>query len=249
MNVYLNDIHGTADMITTMFFSKRTWTRELEEHIRQVVRRCTDRNEFVHDETYIVENLYEDDHNEFSDWMDKVTKWGRSHITMLRFIDFSITVEGLHRAGQDDWDAHAQRYNNRIIRSSTRLGEFKGDEISEWYKDKIIPMDVALRDVLIDLKVPEFITKDGIQYVRSNNGYIRKDLKDDKDVKRGLYMECIPSNFIFKVNLTEWAHVYKERNKSGHANPEVKELCERIANLLFIANPWFTRDLFMEIKN
>lgn len=57
-----------------------------------------------------------EDLEKFNDWMERLTKWGWKHITMLRFIDFSITVEGLHRAGPDDWDAHAARFNNRIIR-------------------------------------------------------------------------------------------------------------------------------------
>ena len=71
---------------------------------------------------------------------------------MLRFIDISVTVEGLHRAGQDDWDSHAARFNNRIIRSSTRLASF-GYEMSEWYQDKIIPTDAALD--LLGIEAPE----------------------------------------------------------------------------------------------
>ena len=62
-------------------------------------------------------------------------------------------------------------------------------------------------------------------------------------------MLSIPSNFVFNVNLTEWAHVYKERNEKGGANPEVKECAEAIADQLEKAIPWFTRDLFMAIKN
>ena len=68
-------------------------------------------------------------------------------------------------------------------------------------------------------------------------------------MKRGLYMLSIPSNFIFKVNLTEWAHVYKERNASGTANPEVKECCEAIADELGKMVPWFDRTLFAAIEN
>ena len=77
------------------------------------------------------------------DWLAKLFKWGVKHYTMLRFIDLSFTVYGLHRAGQDDIDAHAMRMNNRIIRSSTRLADFSRGETSEYSADKIIPTDVA----------------------------------------------------------------------------------------------------------
>lgn len=248
MRVWLNEIQGTADAIVTMYFSKRSWTREKEEHIRNVCYRCLDRYGF-YDKDKLEYEVLKDDIHEFQTEMSKLTKWGHKHTTMLRFMDFSITVEGLHRGGQDDWDAHACRYNNRIIRASTRLATFEADEMSEWYQDKIIPMDLALRDLLTDLNIPEVVTRDGVRYVRATNGYVREDLKDDKDAKRGLYMECIPSNFIFKVNLTEWAHVYKQRNKDSHANPEVKKLCETIADQLYIANNYLTRELFIKIEN
>lgn len=243
MKWYLNEIQGTADAITTMYFSKRSWTREKEQHIRDLCYKVLDRRGFVINES----NANIEERGEFVDMMNKLMKWVPIHITMGKFMDFSITVEGLHRAGQDDWDAHACRYNNRIIRASTRLATFEADEMSEWYKDKIIPMDLALHIMSHDL--PDSIERDGVTYVRATNGYIREDLKDDKDAKRGLYMECIPSNFIFKVSLSEFAHVYKQRNKNSHANPEVKILCEGIADALYEANPWITRELLMKIEN
>lgn len=250
MKVYLNEVQGTADAIVTLFMSKRSWTREKEDRIREVVEYCTRRNGFAIpvklDEIYdATQATYV---SEFDHYMEKLLRYGRKHITMLKFIDFSITVEGLHRAGQDDWDAHAVRFNNRIVRASTRLATFEGDEVSEWYQDKILTFDQVLER--FDIKVPdELQTNDGVEYVRATNGYIRADLKDDADVKRGLYHMSIPSNFIFKVNLAEFAHVYKLRNKDSGANPEVKILCEAIADELEKANMWFTRDLFMEIEN
>ena len=86
-------------------------------------------------------------------------------------------------------------------------------------------------------------------YVRAVNGYIREDLAGNADVKRGLYMLSIPSTFIFKVDLTEWAHVYKERNQNGRANPEVKQCCEAIADQIEKMIPAFNRELFLKIKN
>jgi thymidylate synthase ThyX len=237
MNVYLNSITGIDDAIVSMYFSKRSWTREREEQIRTVVERVNDRKGKC---------LYRYD-IDYSKWMQTLTKWGCTHITMLRYIDFSITVEGLHRAGQDDWDSHAKRYENRIMRSSTRLADFASGEVSDYYKDKIIPTDTALSELGVIL--PEELEHDGITYVKTVNGYIREDLKDSKDVKRGLYMLSIPSNFIFKVNLTEWSHVYKERCASGTAHPEVKQLCESIADQIESFQPYFNRELFQNIKN
>lgn len=248
MKVYLNEVTGIADAFTSMLMSKRTWSREIELEIRGLCSELLRRNGSITNKYPSSSDQRIRSYNEkkYNEYMDTLVKWGWKHITMLRFIDFSITVEGLHRAGQDDWDAHASRYNNRIIRSSTRLATF-GNEVSEWYDDKIIPTDVALAS--LGITTPDSITHNGVAYVRSTNGYVREDLKDDKDVKRGLYMLSIPSNFIFKVNLCEWAHVYKERNIDGTANPEVKICCESIADQIEQFQPKFNRELFEKIKN
>lgn len=241
MKVYLNAITGIDDAITSMFLSKRTWTREAEENIRATCEQVLTR------QGRIKKDAPAEALAKYEDWTDKLVKWGWTHITMLRFIDFSISVEGLHRGGQDDWDSHAMRFNNRIIRSSTRLATFADGEMSEWYEDKIVTTDAAL--ALLGIETPEVIEKDGVRYVRSVNGYVREDLKDNKDAKRGLYMLSIPSNFIFKVNLTEWGHVFKERNANGGANPEVKICCESIADQIEEFQPKFNRELFNKIKN
>ena len=165
---------------------------------------------------------------------------------MLDFITISATVEGIHRAGQDDWDAHACRYNNRIIRSSTRLANFSEGEMSDFYKGKIIPTDIALKT--LGVEIPDRIRVGDASYVKGVNGYIRADLKDDKDVKRGLYMESIPSNFIFKVNMAQWAHVYGLRNKNGTANPEVKQLAEMLQDEIEKNMPWFDREFLSKVK-
>ena len=238
MHVYLNSIVGLDDAMVALTMSRRTWTREKEEGIRQLVF-----NRTLHDGS-LAGDLKPDD--PIFSRIDKVKKYGQHHITLLKFIDLSVTVEGLHRAGQDDWDSHAKRFDNRIIRSSTRLATFD-HEMSDWYQGKIIPTDEAL--TYLGLETPETLEKDGVTYVRTVNGYIREDMKDDKDVKRGLYMLSIPSNFIFKINLAEWAHVYKMRNASTQANPEVKECCEQLTDLIQQAIPQFDREFFMNIEN
>lgn len=245
MEVYLNRIDGWDDAILSMFYSKRTVTRELEEHIREAVYEST-----LHNPRHgTIGTLAESDYrSEVEDWLNKLFKWCPMHITMGRFLDFSFTVYGLHRAGQDDWDSHAKRFDNRIIRSSTRLADFSNGEMSDYYKGKIIPTDQAL-DIL-EIKVPGEIEFNGQTYVKSVNGYILKGMEDKKDVKRGLYMLSIPSNFIFKCNLTEFAHLYKERRQEGTANPEVKECCEMCTDLLEAASQgYINRELLMKIKN
>ena len=247
MKVYLNEISGIPDAIVSMFMSKRSWTRELELEIRDVCNRVLQRNGSMKSkEQLLSEKIAEEDIEKFEKWLGGLVKWGWTHTTMLRFIDMSITVEGLHRAGQDDWDAHAKRFNNRIIRSSTRLATFDY-EVSEWYEDKIVPTDIALSQLGISL--PEKLTYKGVDYVKAVNGYIREDMKDNSDVKRGLYMLSIPSNFVFKIDLTEWGHVFKERNASGTANPEVKLCCESIADQIESFHKSFNRELFLKIKN
>ena len=221
MNLYVNEISGIADAIVSMFMSRRSWTREKEMEIREVCERVLSR------QGKIVDGAAPEDMARYDKWMDSLVKGGWQHVTMLRYIDISVTVEGLHRAGQDDWDSHAARFGNRIIRSSTRLANF-GYEMSDWYQDKIIPTDSAL--ALLGIEAPEVIERDGERFVKTINGYIKEEYKDSSDVKRGLYMLSIPSNFIFKVNLTEWAHVFKERSSQGSANPEVKLCCEGIAD-------------------
>lgn len=245
MEVYLNRIDGWDDAILSMFYSKRTVTRELEEHIREAVYESTLHNPKHGTVGTLVESDYR---SEVEDWLNKLFRWCPMHITMGRFLDFSFTVYGLHRAGQDDWDSHAKRFDNRIIRSSTRLADFSNGEMSDYYKGKIIPTNQAL-DIL-EIKAPGEIEFNGQTYVKSVNGYILKGMEDKKDVKRGLYMLSIPSNFIFKCNLTEFAHLYKEHRQEGTANPEVKERCEKCVDLLEATSQgYINRELLMKIKN
>lgn len=241
MNVTVNSITGFEDAFVAMYMSKRTWTPELDEEIRSTCSAILDRNGKIIDGCDIV-NL-----NKFSKWLETLLRMGRKHITVLRYIDISIMTEGLHRAGQDDVDAHARRFENKIIRSSTRLAEFKDGEMSDYYKDKIITTDFALKILGID--IPDTIQYEGNTYVKSTNGYIKEEYKDNKDVKRGLYMLSIPSNFVSKINLCEWGHVFKERNKNGGANPEVKEWAEMVMEQITNLHNQITRDYVLTIEN
>lgn len=241
MKVYLNEVTGIADAITTMYFSKRSWTREMESHIREVCDFVMDRHGHMHPYDEETAAAF----REYNDWMTKLLKWGVNHTTMLEFIDLSFTVEGLHRAGMDDWDSHAKRYNNRIIRSSTRLSTF-GVELSDYYKGKIVPTEVAL--TALDMKMPARLFYEGRQYVWTPNGYVLEEMKDNKDVLRGLYRLCIPSNFIFKCDLANYAHVIKQRGAHGTANPEVKLCAEAQVAQLTEFQPLITKDFLMQVK-
>lgn len=245
MQVFLNRVDGIDDAIISMFLSKRTLTRDLEVNIRD---ETYDSSHMTYRTNGVLGSLKDELSVEMTDWLGKLFKWGVHHMTMLRFIDLSFSVYGLHRAGQDDMDAHAMRMNNRIIRSSTRLADFKNGEMSEYYDGKIIPTDVAL--AYLGITAPDEIEYEGNTYVRAVNGYILKGMEKKKDVKRGLYMLSIPSNFIFRIQLTEFAHIYKERNEKGTANPEVKQAVEAMADQLEDAtHGYVTRELLMAIPN
>lgn len=240
MKVYLNRIDGIDDALVALLLSKRTWNREREEETRRLVARCTNRNGFLkHNER--AEELVE-----YNKKLNVLAKWGKSHITLLKFVNLSVTVEGLHRGGQDDFDSHAKRFDNRIIRNSTRLATF-GNEKSDFYTGKILTIDDLSDLGLIDL--PQYFDVDGKRYVKAANGYVLEEYKDNKDVLRGLYPLCIPSSFIFNINLAEWSHVYKERRAGGTANPEVKELAEAIQDAIQTEYPQFDRELMLAIKN
>ena len=241
MNITINSITGFEDAFVAMYMSKRTWTPELDKDIRSTCDAVLDRNGRIIDDCD-VKSL-----EKFNKWIEMLLRMGRKHITVLRYIDISIMTEGLHRAGQDDVDAHARRFENKIIRSSTRLAEFKDGEMSDYYKDKIITTDKALEILGID--IPETIQYEGNTYVKSTNGYVKEEYKDNKDVKRGLYMLSIPSNFVSKINLCEWGHVFKERNENGGANPEVKQWAEEVMKQITNMHYQITRDYVLSIEN
>ena len=239
MKVYLNSIVGVA-----LHMSKRTWTKELDTEIRETVRSFIDPEKGYTLAADAEVSLAE----KFNSYMEKLLKYGVKHTTLLRFIDMSFTVEGLHRAGQDDWDSHAKRFENRIVRSSTRLAVFTNGEKSDFYKGKIkYPLE-ALED--LGIEIPDsYIDDNGTEWVKADFGYVNNDCYWNRDARRGLYPLAIPSNFIFRINLTEFAHVYKLRNKNSSANPEVRDCCEMMADLIEKAIPWFNRELFLKIEN
>lgn len=242
MKVTVNSITGFEDAFVSMYISKRSWTPEIDKEIREVCGNVLDNR--GHIKTWTCDKFKLE---QFNKWLGMLLKMGKKHITVLRYIDISIMTEGIHRAGQDDIDSHAKRFDNRIIRSSTRLAEYSDNEMSDYYKDKIIPTDEALK--ILGVKIPHTIKSNGENYIKSVNGYIKEDFINNKDVKRGLYMLSIPSNFISKINLCEWGHVFKERNEDGGANSEVKEWAETVMKKINNIHSQITRDYVLSIEN
>lgn len=242
MNVKVNSITGFEDAFVAMYISKRSWTPELDKEIRGVCDDVLDKNGNIKSWTAKESNI-----EKFNKWLEMLLRMGKRHITVLRYIDISIMTEGIHRAGQDDIDSHARRFDNRIIRSSTRLAEYSDGEMSDFYRGKIIPTDEALN--ILNIETPESFEYMGRTYIKSPNGYVKEEYKNNKDVKRGLYMLSIPSNFVSKINLCEWAHVFKERNNNGSANPEVKIWAEEVMKKITCIHEQITRDYVITIQN
>lgn len=230
MQVYVSKITGIDDALVSMLMSKRSWTIEKEQNIRN---KCA----YILDSTGKVKaGIAPQEVDWFASQMQKLFRYGvvEKHTTLIRYIDVTITIEGLHRGGQDDLDAHAERMDNRIVRASTRLGKFEDGEMSEYYQDKIMLPFQALLEAGLD--VPDRITARGQIFIKTDYGYIREDIVTDEewkgemqDVKRGLYPISIPSNCIFKIQIPDLAHIYQFRCMAdGHAHPELQEAVEGI---------------------
>ena len=247
MKVYLNHVSGMGEAIISMYMSKRSWSPNINKEIHYICSSVNDRKGVYLPKQETNDERPQECFDRYNEYMSTLLKWGTKHITLLKFIDISFTVEGLHRAGQDDWDSHAKRFDNRIIRASTRLSTFSDGEKSDYYKGKIKYPFEALQDMGISLE-DEYTDQDGTVWVKTDFGYINKQYENQKDVRRGLYPLAIPSNFIFSSNLADFSHVYKERNQKSGANPEVKECCEMIVDKLIEAQPLFSRELLMKIE-
>lgn len=251
MKVTVTNITGFAAMFEAMYMSKRSWTPVLAEEIR---RTCTFIENDVHDSMTDAR---------FERWLTTALNMNRKHITVGKFLDITIMTEGLHRAGQDDVDAHAERFDNRIIRNSTRLATFDQDEFSDYYKGKVMTTDTMMKNLNVTIPDTVYALADGSfvtsepgpsvivkdTWKKSPNGYVKEQYIDDKDVLRGLYMLGIPSNFISKINLSQFGHVFKQRNRGGGANPEVKEWAESVMQQITKRYPQITREYVLSIDN
>ena len=240
----LMEVRGLVDACLSLKMSKRTYTPEYEKKLRIMVRQFTKaENGFVIGFSNTPTDMRKG-YAEFIKILDTVAKYGAGvglsadidagHETILRFIDFSVMVHGLHRGAQDDLDSHAMRMNNRIVRASSRLTTKGSTELSDWYKDKIIPFNAIDVDGTTSA---DHITRNGEVFIKTASGFVREDLLEDKDALRGLYPLGMASDCIFKVNLYDMRHIYMRRNSATHAAPELKIGIEQLADQIENALP------------
>ena len=262
MNVYLQSITGWDEALSSLYMTRGNWTPELSEQIHKECDFMFTRDGTLNINPEDSEHLSEEEKVLYDSFMNRckmLFSFGARHTTMMRFIDFSFVIDGLHRGAQDDWDAHAKRYDNRIIRLSTRVTSMKkvineGHDIimSDYYKDKVLTLGETAN--ILGMEFPEEFEYNGKTYVRSINGYVDKN-QQSPDVKRGLYPLGLSSTFVFKCNLCEYPHVRSLRigkteglPESGHAHPEIWELVKKIDKELIENIPYLTPEWLNSVK-
>jgi hypothetical protein len=175
------------------------------------------------------------------------------HHTLMKYIDVSFFTEGLHRGAQDDLDAHAIAFNNRITRFSTRLAEIDDNQLSDWYQGKIIPLYEAI-EYFENVELPKKITSYGETFILTPFGYVLEKYAQvpaknglAKDVQRGGMLLGMESNAIWKTDLFNLRYVYKMRSKLTKANPELKvgmeQLADQIEKYIPVFGPYFRQEL------
>ncbi len=229
MKVNILEIAGLPQAIKALYISKLTLNDEISNEIDEVIEGVTDRNGFIKSDS----KVSKDNYNKFEDYMNKIIKWGiqYDHSSLLDFIQIYTHVEGLHRGAGDDFDSHAGRMS-AIIRSSTRLATHEDYKMSDWYKEKILyPSE------FVDPEYEESIDYlDGKRYVKTNFGYVRKDLLGNKDVERGLVPLAVPQNNINCISFRELRYIYYRRGEHTTAAPELKLMMEELKKDLIIKN-------------
>lgn len=259
MQFHLYKISGYEEAINSLRMSKGKYFSIPKAHeIQTLVWLVTDRRGFICDlieythklATLLPEEMgkkitgdYETDVSEFKRLLGLVMNNAmgeHKHHTLMKYIQVSFFTVGLHRGAQDDLDSHAIAFNNRITRFSTRLAEIDDIQLSEWYRDKVIPFSEIINDYEYQVGNPVFpntIMKNDKFYKRTPFGYVlEKHAKVpaknglDKDVQRGLMPLGMESDAIWQIDLANLRYVYKMRSKFTKANPELKEGMEQLAD-------------------
>ncbi|MMZ52635.1 Thymidylate synthase ThyX [compost metagenome] len=183
MNVHLYKVSGYEEAIMSLRMSKgKFYSWDKAQDIQDLVYVCTDSRGFLAGEwehhskyEYLIDKKviccnadtkvtgsYKEDIAEFQRLLGLTMNNAMgefSHHTLMKYIDISFFTEGLHRGAQDDLDAHAIAFNNRITRFSTRLAEIPEAKLSEWYQDKLISFHDAHHIIL----------SQGIQYAKNDD--------------------------------------------------------------------------------
>lgn len=253
---------GYDDMVRSIFISNKKYTPEIEEKIQtgESIRYILSHNDL---QISMAENNNELENNEIYQWYRRMIEKAFMitcgnlaekskanngminpnhiqccHTTIGRFLDISCTIEGLHRGATDDFDAHAQTLDNRIVRMSTRTNSPSDLKLSDFYKDRVIPVTEA------GLDLPDAVSKNGTKYILTRFGYVREDCIKDYDVLRGLTPLGISNLFTFKCNVTNWAHIVKLRRAGTHAAPELQEMIEAINMKIADIEPCLNHDFW-----
>jgi hypothetical protein len=216
MNVEIFDISGYETAFMQLHTSKGTLTLEQIEQINRCTEDSTDRRGGVHkwvDPTFI-------------DYLHKIMKYGVEfgHQELLRSIIINVRVTGIHRGAQDDFDSHAKRFNS-LVRKSTRIEGNNATnhvEISDWYKGKILTFEDL--DNKYQFK-PHIVIDDKI-YTKTPWGYVLSGYENNQDVLRGLVPLSVSSDFVVSMSYQAWRYVYKMRNSTTHAAPELQDMME-----------------------
>ncbi len=248
MEFKLFKVSGYEEAIMSLRMSKgKFFSIPKAEDIQTLVWLVTDRKGFICDiseyenklatvyESGKVTGVYEQDVAEFKRLLQLTfnnAMGEHKHHTLMKYIDISFFTVGLHRGAQDDLDAHAIAFNNRITRFSTRLAEIEDVQLSEWYQDKVIPFNDVGKPVSGD-----FIIQDGKKFCYTPFGYVLEKFAQvpaknglAKDVQRGLMPLGLASDAIWKSDIFNLRYVYKMRSKLTKANPELKEGMEQLAD-------------------
>lgn len=269
MNIANITITGYDDMVRSMYMSNKKYNEEIEQQITngEFARKIfTDPNiSSIFKDSSCVKyiNQYTEDYEWYRKRIESAIKLAcgslyaktkedgsilpeqiqQCHSTIGRFLDICCVVDGLHRGATDDFDAHAKRLDSRIIRMSTRTNSPDKLELSDWYKGKILTMN-ELDDDDVYFVLPDEIEKSGVVYKRTKYCYVREDLVKDCDVLRGGTPLGISNLFIFKCNITEWAHIVKLRKPGTHAAPELQEMIQMINDEIVKIEPLLNDDFW-----
>lgn len=284
MKFHLYKISGYEECIMALRMSKgKAYSWEKAQEIQDLVYVCTNEQGFLASFPTYQAKLQslriseEKPHNKITqDYNEDVSEFMRllgltrgnameefTHHTLIKYIDISFFTEGLHRGAQDDLDAHAIAFNNRITRYSTRLAEIEDTKLSEWYDDKLIPLDVVNKMMDSENSLPESVYGDaygkkGGLYKYTPFGYMLDKFANMshksglyKDVARGGMPLGMESNAIWKTDLFNLRYVYHMRSKLTKANPELKngmeQLADQIEMYLPVFGPYF-RKVFTDTK-
>lgn len=268
MDFKLLKVSGYEEAILSLRMSKgKYYSWEKAQKIQELVYRVTNAQGFLLGENSYYEKNYVEHRLKGLSYTADVAEFERllgltmnnamgeqKHHTLMKYIDVSFITEGLHRGAQDDLDAHAIAFNNRITRFSTRLAEIDEVKLSEWYEDKVIPFGEAIEILELDGELPEVLDLVKGKYVLTPFGYVLEKYGQvpaknglAKDVQRGLMSLGMASNGLWKTDLFNLRYIYKMRSKLTKANPELKDGMEQLADLIEtsipVFGPYFRKEL------